>query len=427
MKTSIASLLSFLNNSPTAWHAVHNGVKELQKEGFKELKENEPWKLQAGGRYFVTRNGSSLCAFVLPKKNPSSIHLAAAHTDSPGFKLKPQAEFIKDNMVMLGVEVYGAPLLTSWLNRDLGIAGRVIFKNKQSAIQEELVDINFAPVVIPQLAIHIDRNVNENGLVLNKQTHLAALAAIESPSKQKRTPLLQRLLKQALPSIKDILSFDLFLYPLEPARLLGASQELIASYRIDNLTSMHAILEAAKGAKAASSSLIKMAVFWDHEEIGSGSAQGAHSPFIPHVIERIAIAMGLSREEYLRLFHNSLCLSADLTHAIHPSYSDKHEPQHQVLLNQGIAIKSNAQQRYASDARSSATIISLCHQHKIPLQMYVGRGDIACGTTVGPIHATSTGMPTVDVGCPQLSMHGCRELMGTQDHLSLCQLMKAFL
>ncbi len=421
----IAHLLAFLDSSPTAWHAVDNCANELKVHGFKELKEDEAWQLKAGGRYYVIRNGSSICAFVLPKKAPNALNVAASHTDSPSFKLKPNAEFHKENMLMLGLEVYGSPMLASWLNRDLGIAGRVIFNDKKGKQHEKLVTLADCPLVIPQLAIHLDRNVNDSGPVLNKQEHLAALAGLEIEKKDK-TPFLERLLKKSLP-LHELLSFDLFVYPLEKARLIGEHHELISAYRIDSLSSVHAIMQGFVKALQPDLHMIKMVVFWDNEEIGSNTAQGAGSPFLPHVVERITLALNMPREEYFRLLSRSLCASVDLAHALHPNYADKHEPRHQALMNKGIVIKSSAQYRYASDARSSAAIVALCHQHKIPFQRYVARGDIPCGTTVGPIHANLTGMPTVDIGCTQLSMHSSREVAGTVDHHTMCRLIAAFL
>jgi aspartyl aminopeptidase len=423
-KSKIKNLLHFFDSSPTAWHAVNNSITELSKHEFQELKEDEPWKIKQGGRYFVSRNGSSLCAFVVPKTTPKAIHIAASHTDSPSFKLKPNAEFITENMCMLGVEIYGAPILASWLNRDLGIAGRVIFSDAKGEIHEKIVTINDSPVILPQLAIHLDRNVNENGIVLHKQDHLAVLACVQE--EKEKVTFLERVLKRQFP-LKKLLAYDLFLYPLERAIFLGENEELIASYRIDNLASVHASLQGLIESKEANKDVIKMIALWDNEEIGSGTAQGAHSPFILNTLERIAIALNISKEEYFQLISRSLCLSVDLGHALHPNYKDKHEPRHIALLNKGIILKANAQNRYASDARSTARIVSLCHENNIPFQNYISRGDIPCGTTVGPIHAHVTGMPTVDIGISQLSMHSCREIMGTKDHLHLCELLTTFL
>jgi aspartyl aminopeptidase len=301
--------------------------------------------------------------------------------------------------------------------------------DSKGACREELICLDDMPVVIPQLAIHLDRNINDSGLILNKQEHLAALASIEPlvASKTKKTGdlYLQRRLKSLWPK-QELLSFDLFLYPLEKARLIGEHQNLLASYRIDNLASTHAALSGLIRAKQPEASMLKTAVFWDNEEIGSNTAQGANSPFLTHIIERITLSGGFSRETYLRLLNNSLCASVDLAHAFHPGYPEKHEPRHLALLNRGIVLKSSAQHRYASDARTSGTIAALCKNHKIPFQQYVSRGDIPCGTTVGPIHAGLTGMPTVDIGCAQLSMHASRELTGIQDHLDMCRLLEAF-
>lgn len=419
----IVPFLNFLDNSPTAWHAVANCAGNLIGQGFKELKEQDSWHLKPGGQYFVTRNGSSICAFVVPTGNPAVARVIASHTDSPALKLKPNAEFYKENMIMLGLEAYGSPILGSWLNRDLGIGGRVVFVNKKGQVEEKLVRFEEFPVVIPQLAIHLDREVNEKGVVLNKQEHLAALAGVKIPGK---TTFLERMLKKNV-AMKELLSVDLFLYPLEKARLIGEGGKLISSYRIDSLDSVFAALKALADSKKPHETLLKMIVLWDNEEIGSNTAQGAASPFLPTVIERIMLALKLSREEYLRLLSQSQCASVDLAHALHPNYPEKHEPRHLALLNHGIVIKSNAQHRYASDARSSAQVVDICRKNDIPYQLYVSRGDIPCGTTVGPINAHSTGMSTFDVGCAQLSMHSCREVMGVQDHLSMVRLLKHFL
>lgn len=425
IKPTTTDLLHFLNSSPTAWHAVAHCASTLAKQGFHELKEADTWHIKPGGHYFVIRNGSSICAFIMPKNTPTHAHVIASHTDSPSFKLKPNAEFQKENMTMLGLEIYGSPLLASWLNRDLGIAGRVVYFDKKNHIHESLVTLKDHPVVIPQLAIHLDRNVNESGPVLNKQEHLAALAGLTKNTKSKEG-FLQRALKKSL-SIKELLSFDLFLYPLEQAKCIGEHHELISSYRIDSLASSHAGLHAITHSKKPSKSQINMLVLWDNEEIGSNSAQGAGSPFLSHIIERISSTQKLPREDFFRILSKSLCASVDLGHALHPNYSEKHEPRHQALLNHGILIKTNAQQRYASDAKSIATIMALCKKNEIPYQMYVSRGDIPCGTTVGPINANLTGMPTIDIGCAQLSMHSCREIMAADDHQSMIDLLNAFL
>jgi len=422
--SQIQDYLEFLNQSPTAWHAVDQAIQKLLKAGFSELKEEESWQIAPGNKYFVVRNGSSLCAFIVPHQTPISAQAICSHTDSPSFKLKPNAEFRKENMLMLGVEIYGGPLLSSWLNRDLGLAGRVVYTDPNGKMQTELIRLDDHPLVIPQLAIHLDRQVNEQGLLLNKQEHLAALAALDYPTS---IPYLEIRVREKIKHCDRLLGTDLFLFPLESAALTGFRQQMLASYRIDNLGSMHASLTALLGSQNTSNDHLKMAVFWDNEEVGSETAQGAGSPFFSHVLERILLALDCGREEYLRLLRRSCSVSVDFAHALHPNYPEKHEPRHQPLLNKGIVLKANAQQRYATDAYSAAIIVKLCQQLNLSLQKFVSRGDIPCGTTIGPIHAGSTGISTVDIGCPQLSMHSCRELAGCQDHLDMCLLLKAFL
>lgn len=422
--TEIQALLNFLDQSPTAWHAIDQVKMQLHAAGFTALSEDESWKLQPGKAYYVIRNGSSICAFFTPQEQIKRVHLVASHTDSPTFKLKPNAAFQKENMLLLGVEPYGAPLITSWLNRDLGIAGRVYYQDKSGQMKTSLVRLDEHPVILPQLAIHLDRKVNDEGLLLNKQEHLAALAGL-TDSKESSQSYLETLIQKAIGQF-SILSHELFLFPLEQAALIGKERELITAYRIDSLNSVHAALTAIRHAKPSKNDL-KMIVLWDNEEIGSATAQGAASPFFNHVFERISIALGMNREDYLRCFSQSLCLSVDLAHAVHPNYSDRHEPRHPVLMQKGIAVKFNAQQRYASDAHSAAAFISLCKKLGVQTQSFITRNDILAGSTIGPIHAHLTGMPTVDIGSPQLSMHSCREIAAVKDYQDMVKVLSAFL
>lgn len=418
---TLEDLLQFLDDSPTAWHAVDNLRQRLTAAGFEELEEKDAWRLKPNKEYFVVRNGSSLFAFKTPKGLLETARVVASHTDSPCLKLKPKGEFRKSNMLLLDVEVYGAPLLTSWLNRDLGIAGRVTFQKKSKDILEALVNIHTHPLTIPQLAIHLDRKVNEEGLTLNKQEHLAALAALID--EEDDTPYLETLLKKSVP-FQQLLAMDLFLYPLEKARFLGQDKKMIASWRLDSLGSVHAGITAFLKQKAISSTQMPIFVVWNHEEIGSSTASGAGSPFFSDTLERICLSLGVNREGFLRLLSQSLCLSVDLSHALHPNYPQKHDPRHQPLLSRGITLKTNAQMRYATEARSAAFILALAEKLRLPIQHFVSRSDIPSGSTIGPIHATLTGMPTVDLGYAQLSMHSIRELAASQDHLDLCLLLQ---
>lgn len=422
---TIEDFLTFINSSPTAWHAVEKVQERLNAIGFEELSEEDSWRIRPGKPYYVIRNGSTLCAFITPEQQPQKALLIASHTDSPGFKLKPRVEIRKAEMILLGTEIYGSPLLSSWLNRDLGIAGRVIYADPQGKIQQTLVQLDQYPVIIPQLAIHLDREVNEKGLLLNKQEHFNALAAL-STKETSGEPYLDALLREKI-EFKDLLGADLFLYPLDHARTMGYQKQMISSYRLDNLASLHAALSAFETSKRPHQTDLKMMICWDNEEIGSQTSHGAGSPFLMEILERILISYGQTREDLFRLIRRSLCLSIDVAHALHPNYIEKHDAQHQLILGKGVVIKTNAQHRYASDAATIAPLQALAKSNHIPLQYFASRNDIPCGTTIGPIHATLSGMPTVDIGCGILSMHSCRELISSQDHLSMIQLISAIL
>ncbi len=420
----IQELLSFLESSPTSWHAVENITEILEKHGFKRLREREEWKVKPGKPYYVVRNDSSLCAFILPKKRPALAHIIAAHTDSAGLKLKPNAEYRKDNMILFGVEPYGSPLLTSWFNRDLGIAGRVLYTNQKSNIGKNLVQITDYPISIPQLAPHLTKEKNGTHLSIDKQKNLIALAALDTEFEDD-TSLLEVLLDTKI-SYETILSFDLFLYPLEKPQLIG-NREIISSYRIDNLAGVHAGLNAITQEDLTDEHLLQMVVFWDNEEIGSETYQGAKSSFLNETLERITYALTMSRDELFRLKSCSFCISVDMSHAAYPNYPDTLEPQHTPLLDNGIVIKHNAQQRYATDGVASALITHLCEKHGISYQTYISNSNIRAGTTVGPFNAMTTGIKTADIGGTMLSMHSCRELMSCVDHLSMCQFLHEFL
>lgn len=423
-KDEISDFVDFLGASPTAWHAVQWLQSRLDSLGYQELLETEKWNISPGGKYYVIRNGASICCFQVPKSTPRSACIFGAHTDSPGLKLKPFPEYHKEKAVMLGVEVYGGPLLSSWLNRDLGLAGRIIYRTASREIREDLVDLKEHPFTLPQLAIHLDREVNQKGLLLNRQDHLPILAALSQ--EEENEAYLEGLLKDKLP-IERLLGMDLLFYPLEPPRRMGRDGELLASYRLDNLNGVHGGLRALTSLEDTPQDTIPMGVFWDHEEIGSGTAHGAGSPFLTDVLERIIIALGLSREDYLCLCSRSLLVSVDLAHATHPNYPDKHDPQHKLYLNQGVVLKLNAQQRYANDAKLTGMLNHVAEHHGIKLQTFVSRTDMPTGSTIGPISATRSGIPTIDLGCPELSMHSARELMGCQDHVDLCHLLGAVL
>ncbi|MCX6990142.1 MAG: M18 family aminopeptidase [Chlamydiae bacterium] len=414
MSLAIEDLKNFLDNSPTSWHAASQMGLRLALHDYTPLQESEKWSLEKGKKYFVSRNGS-FCAFKLPSKEIEKCLIMAAHTDSPALKIKPNPEIVKDNMTLLATEVYGGPLLSSWLNRDLAIAGKVLVADKDGKIEEKLVMIDDAIVCIPQLAIHLDREVNEKGLVLNKQDHLRALVGIDLPKEK----VLETLLRRSL-SFHTLVSFDLFLVPIEPAKFIGASGELLASYRIDNLVSCHAAITALGNNTESPKFTLQMALFSDHEEIGSKTEEGAYSTFLEDVMTRIFASQKMNEEDRVIAKSKSLCLSMDMAHGFNPNYESKYEPSHRPLLGKGITIKYNADHKYATDGCGASFIVKHLHDLRLPYQNFTTRSDMGCGSTVGPITAHQMGIKTVDIGCPQLSMHSCREVLCSQDYIDLC-------
>jgi aspartyl aminopeptidase len=381
----------------------------FSKHHFEALQENALWKMEKGGKYFVSRGGS-IASFCLPKEKPSQILLLAAHTDSPSLKIKPKPILTQDTMSMLEVEVYGSPILHSWLNRDLFLAGRIFYKDKKGHIKEELLFLKDTPLIIPELAIHLQRDVNEKGPLVNKQEHL--MPVFSSPDSS--LPSLESLLRRYC-DFSSLIAFDLLLVPAEAPRLLGPHQEWIASYRLDNLASVHACTVAMS--KGCAPSLLPITVFWDHEEVGSKSWEGADSSFLHDILCRIRHFYGWNEEEFLVLKRNSLCLSLDMAHGLNPMHKQVLDPNHQPILGKGLVLKHNANLRYASSAQTLTQATLIGKRAKVPLQHFVNRSDMACGSTVGPYIAASTGIPTVDLGCPQLSMHSAREVMAKDDYL----------
>ncbi|MBM3197676.1 MAG: M18 family aminopeptidase [Chlamydiae bacterium] len=398
---------TFLQTSPTAWHCVQEVISRLNKKGFSALEEQELWHLREGHKYFVSRGGS-MAAFCLPSNRPHKILLLVAHTDSPGLKIKPHPVITQHDMNLLEVEVYGSPILHSWLNRDLALAGRCFLRHPGGEVHEELVFLDTLPLMIPELAIHLDRDVNTRGPFINKQEHLMPLLSMQMPL------TLDSLLRKSF-SFETLLSFDLFLTPLESPRFLGLQKEWIASYRLDNLTSVHAAMTAIMHYE--DSPTLPIIVFLDHEEIGSKSWEGACSSFIHDLLCRLRGFYSFTEEEFLVMKRNSLCLSLDMAHGLNPMHAGKHDPNHKPLLGKGLVLKHSAELKYASSAYTLAKAIQIGERALVPLQHFVSRSDIPSGSTVGPHITASLGIPTVDLGCAQLSMHSAREMMATSDYL----------
>lgn len=402
----------FIATAPTAWHAAQEIEKRLTKAGFAPLSEKAEWKLESGKSYFVQREGTLVCAFRVPLKKPSGAIIIASHTDSPALKVKPQPDSVSRGMAQLSTELYGGPLLHSWFDRDLAIAGKI-----ETDKGSQLVYLKDCPVIIPQLAIHLDRSIHEKGIMVNKQDHLKAILSLKEPE------TLESLLKKKF-SFTTLYAFDLYLVPTEAASLAGAHQDLIAGYRIDNLSSAYACLDAIIHTKSQPEQL-QCAIFWDHEEIGSMSSTGADSLFVDQVLERIGIGLNQTREDFHRLKSNSVILSADVAHAWNPNFPEKYDPQNSPAMGQGVVIKFNAGRKYATDATSVAHLSKIAEKHNIPLQKAANRSDIPSGSTVGPIMSANTGIPTIDLGVGCWAMHSTREIIATSDQQDLSKLLKA--
>lgn len=410
---------AFLDQSPTSWHAAQEIGNRLALVDFTPLEETKTWKLEAGRRYFIQRDGF-VCAFNLPKTSPKKMIILASHTDSPALKLKPQAEIQKDGITLFETDTYGSPILNSWFNRDLALAGQVIFQNAQGKIEDTLVFLDSTPLFIPQLPPHLDKDSKEKGVIIDKQEHLRAIFSFQPA--QKNT--LETLLKKHL-GLTSLLSYDLFLVPLEKARFAGLNNDMISSYRLDNLTSCHACSAAIASTPIGDN--LQIAIFWDHEEIGSHTQNGALSPTLTDILKRIALSLSLSEEEMIRLKTDSLCISVDVSHAFNPNFTSKFDPEHKCLLGQGVVLKYNADKKYATDAKTAAIIRQVCQQEGLLCQSFAPHSNVSCGSTVGPIVTQTLGIPTVDIGCPILSMHAIRETMATQDHLDMFKLLTRLL
>lgn len=414
-------LCAFIERSPTPYHAAAEAARRLEEAGFSAIAERDAWSLAPGDRRYLLRGGT-IVAFVVGTQSPATggFRVIGAHTDSPNLRLKPNADVSKSGYRQVGVEVYGGAILATWTDRDLSIAGRVLV-DRGGAVETRLVDVRRPVARIPNLAIHLNRGVNTDGLVLNQQKHLAPILGLGKEA------LLRGMIARELGADADaILGYDLMLYDTLAPAVGGVDEELVFSARLDNLGSSHAAttaLAACAGALAAT----KVVVLYDHEECGSRSAAGAAGTVLRDALGRIVEAHpDREPQAFPRAMACSTLISADMAHAIHPNYADQHEPQHAPELGKGLVIKSNSNQSYATDGATAALFEQLCRKVGYKPQRFVTRSDLPCGSTIGPITAAELGIPTVDVGAPMLSMHSCREMCGTVDvHLSI-ETFKAF-
>ncbi len=401
-------LLDFIEKSPTAFQAVDEMQKRLTENGFEVLSEKEYWKLIPGGKYLVTRNNSALIAFCIPEKESRVFHIMASHSDSPSFKIKENPEIKVDNSyVKLNVEKYGGMLMAPWFDRPLSVAGRVIIR-RNGGLKEKLINIKRDLVMIPNLAIHMNREAN-NGVSYNPQKDLQPLFAVGNTDRT----LLEIIAEQTGVKKEDIISHDLFLYNRMPGTIWGADKEFVSSARLDDLQCAFASMEGLLRAQNHES--IAVHCVMDNEEVGSGTKQGAASTFLKDTLLRINMGLGRTYEEYLMTLAGSFMVSADNAHALHPNYTDKTDPTNHPVLNKGIVIKFNANQKYCTDAVSAAIFKELCTKAGVPYQAFVNRSDIAGGSTLGNISNTQVPMNTVDIGLPQLAMHSPYETAGVKD------------
>ncbi|MFN8548075.1 MAG: M18 family aminopeptidase [Candidatus Eisenbacteria bacterium] len=413
-------LLTFIGASPTPFHAVEAAALALRAAGFVELREADAWSLARDGRYLVTRNGSTLGAFIVGNEPAAGHHWIGAHTDSPNLRLKPLPEITRHGYRQLGVEVYGGALLSSWADRDLGLAGRVLV-DRGGAREARLVRFDRAIGRVPLLAIHLDREVNEKGLSLNKEAQLVPVIGLEGGA-----GFFEWMGGELGVAPGAIAAHELMFYDLVPPTVAGLSGEFIHAARLDNQASCHAALSALLTAADQATEVTRGVVLYDNEEIGSATSQGAGGPFLGDLVERIGASLGVSVEDAHRSRARSMLISADMAHAIHPNYADRHEPHHQPRLNGGPVIKFNANARYATDAESAAVFARLASDADVTVQRFVMRADLPCGSTIGPIVATRLGWKTVDVGNPMLSMHSCREMGGSRDHHKMVRALERF-
>ncbi len=406
-----AGLLGFLDASPTPFHVTRNMAMMCENAGFIKLDESDKWSLEVGQKYYVTRNDSSIIAFTYPGSD--EYVMMGAHTDSPNLKLKPSPVIEKNGLVQLGVEPYGGLLLNPWFDRDLSIAGKVVYENFQGDIEEMLIDVQKPMAVIPSLAIHLDDKANKDRTV-NKQTDIVPIITTEDFDFD--IWIEWALSKEGVRECKKLLSHELSLYDTQKASFVGLHDDFIASARLDNLLSCYVSLITICSTDVSEPYLM---VCSDHEEVGSESTVGAAGSFLESVLRR----MTPDFESFTQLTRKSLMVSCDNAHAIHPNYASKHDENHAPLINKGVVVKVNANQRYASNSKTISRFMMAAQKQGLSLQEFVTRSDMGCGSTIGPITATRLGIDTLDVGMPTFAMHSIRELAGSKDAHQLYKIL----
>ncbi|MGR9000344.1 MAG: M18 family aminopeptidase [Gammaproteobacteria bacterium] len=424
----VQNLLDFIDASPSPWHTVKSIEVQLAAFQFVKLDEKEKWELQPGGRYYVIRDDSSIIIFVQGQKPllETGFKIIGAHTDSPGLRIKPNAASAMDGLLRLGVEVYGGPILATFTDRDLSLAGRISYKNEKGEIAGLLLKFDQPLLRLPNLAIHMNRTVNEDGLKLHRQNELPLILSVlteECIPQARFSALLQQ---QSGIDEARILSWDLAVYDTQIGAFWGSNNEFYADSQLDNLASCHAALQALLDNNVLATDNTLVCAFFDHEEIGSESNKGADGSFFTDVLQRIALASEINREEFARALAKSFMISADMAHAYQPSFPLAYDPDHKITVNRGPVIKVNANHRYSSESVSQAMFADWCEQAGVPYQIYSHRSDLSCGSTIGPITSARSGIRAVDVGCPMWAMHSIRESAGVLDHDYMIRVMKSF-
>lgn len=416
-KQAALDLLEFINESPTSFHAVQNIKQRLLANGFKQLFSGEAWHIEHGGKYFVTKNHSSLYAFIPGNGNiaEEGFKLICAHSDSPTFKIKPNAEMLVEGKYLkLNTEVYGGPIMYTWFDRPLSLAGRVMLKSDRP-LKPTTQFVNFKrPLLeIPHLAIHFNRAVNDQGNPLSKQKDMLPVIGMVNDALEKDNFLLRLIANEMNVAEDDILDFDLTLYEYAKGTLVGVNEEFISSGRLDDLAMAHAGMTALLDSTPCNKT--KVLAIFDNEEVGSGTKQGAAAPTLRTILERIVFGQGGKPEDLYRAIHNSFMISADMAHAVHPNYAEKHDPTNHPVMNGGPVIKINANQKYVTDGDSAAVFKTICKMAGIPYQTFVNHSDMAGGSTLGNILLTQMEMRGVDIGNPMWAMHSVRETAGVKD------------
>lgn len=411
-------LLHFIGQSPSIFHAVHHIKTALIYAGFTEIREEDPWHIKQGEKYVVTRNGSALMAFTIPEDDGKAFHVTVAHGDSPTFKIKENPELKDKNYIRLNVEGYGGMMMSSWLDRPLSVAGRLFVKEKDYIIPK-LVALDGTFLLIPSVAIHMDRTVNQ-GKSWSIQTDLLPLYG----TAHCETPFMSLVANAAGVDEKQIIAHDLFLYNRTPGILWGAEKEFISSPKLDDLHSAFASFRGFTMGKKEKN--ISLYALFDNEEVGSGTAQGAGSTFLTNTIHRIAFALGKNYDETEAMIAKSFMISADNGHAIHPNHSEYADPINAPILNGGVVIKFNAQQRYATNGYTAAIFRNICEKANVPVQNFTNHSDNPGGSTLGNISTTKIAIPTVDIGLAQLAMHSAYETAGSYDTEYLTKAIAAF-